>query len=415
MTRLLPPPGPARWLAAGTFAGSVGSGAVVPFTAVFFVHSVGLDGAAVGLGMALASVLGIVVSVPAGWLSDRVGARGTAIALSVLSGAAVASFLVVRSYPAFLLAECLVMVCFAARRVAENTLIGLMLDQDSRVGFKAYQRSVYNLGFSLGTLGAAVPLQLGTRSAYLGLLAAGALMTASVALTTARVPSVSVPAQRHGRDGPRVPRDGHYLAVALLSGLTAVRNSVLMIAVPLWVVGHTDAPPSTASALLVLNTVMVVLLQVRAARGVDEPGRAVGVNTRGSVALCAGCVLYGVAGPLSPGATVTLLLLATACFTWGEMWTSAAGWSFSYDLADPARLGAYQGIFGMGAGLAEVVGPVLATSVIVALGTPGWVLTGAGFVVVALATGPVVARCLARLAPEVPGERAVRPRTRDGK
>ncbi|WP_369229640.1 MFS transporter [Streptomyces sp. R21] len=404
----LPARGPGRWLAAGSFAGAAGLGSVVPFTAVYFTRSVGLGSGAVGLGMSLGSALAVAVLAPAGRLADRVGARVLSIVVSLVAAASMACFLLVNSYGEFLVVACLVTVGLGVRRVAENTLIGQLMDQDSRVEFKAYQRSVYNLGFAVGTLGAAVPLQMGTQAAYAGLITGGALLTATVALTTFRLPSTAFPsakpsvpatARLQHRFGGRGPRDGPYLAVALLSGLLVVRNSVLTIAVPLWVLGHTDAPPSTAALVIGLNTAMVVLLQVSASRRVDSPRAAVRVNTRGALALLVGCLLYGAAGQLPLVHTVVVLVLATVCFTYGEMWTSAAGWCFAYDLADPRAPGAYQGIFGMGTGVADIVGPVTATSVVVALGIPGWAAVGVCFVVAALLTGPVVERCLRRRAP----------------
>ncbi|GAB3955839.1 hypothetical protein GCM10027614_66380 [Micromonospora vulcania] len=40
--------------------------------------------------------------------------------------------------------------------------------------------------------------------------------------------------------------------------------SLLNIALPLWIAGHTRAPAWMISALMLINTVLVVLLQVRA-------------------------------------------------------------------------------------------------------------------------------------------------------
>jgi hypothetical protein len=58
-------------------------------------------------------------------------------------------------------------------------------------------------------------------------------------------------------------------------------------------------------------------------------------------------------------------------FTAGEMWTSAASWTYSYELADPAMHGQYQSVFALGRTGGNVVGSLLA-SVVAALGIIGW-------------------------------------------
>lgn len=402
LTRLIPPSGPNRWLAVGTFTRSAGLGAVIPFMAVYFVRSVGLSAEEVGLGASVASVLGIAASVPAGRLTDRYGAREMTITVSAAAALAMASFALVRSFAAFLATQCLVTVFFSAVRVAESTLVGRLLEEDGRVEFRAYQRTVYNLGFSFGVFGAVLPLQMATKSAYIGLIIGGSVTTATMAVAASRVPSVSGAAERRSLAGIGAVADWPYVLVSVLTGLIAVRHNLLMIAVPLWVIGHTTAPPSTASALLVLNTMLVVLLQVRFSRGASSPLASARVNMRGGLALLLSCVLFAGTASLASWSTVVVLMAAMVCFTFGEMWTAAAGWSFGYDLADPRALGDYQGIFGLGGSIADIIGPVLATGLVVSLGAVGWWAIGGYFMAATALTGPAVRSSLARRTHRMP-------------
>ena len=56
-------------------------------------------------------------------------------------------------------------------------------------------------------------------------------------------------------------------------------------------------------------------------------------------------------------------------------------WQISFDLADPARQGAYYGLWTFGNGLSEIVGPTLVTFALVSLGKPGWALLALMFVI----------------------------------
>lgn len=97
------------------------------------------------------------------------------------------------------------------------------------------------------------------------------------------------------------------------------------------------------SPLLILNTVLVVFLQVRASRGVD------GVES---------------------GATVT----------------RRAGGVFT--LASPHAQGQYQGVFNLGTGGCIALAPLILTTLCIAWGWPGWLVLGPMFVLSGALTIP---------------------------
>lgn len=70
-------------------------------------------------------------------------------------------------------------------------------------------------------------------------------------------------------------------------------------------------------------------------------------------------------------------------------------WGLSCELAPSHALGQYQGLFNTGWQAAEVVAPVLLTTVVIGWGWPGWLLVGALFLLAGLAVPPA-ARWAAR-------------------
>ncbi len=104
-SRLRPPVGPQRVLALAQLTNSVGDGAYYVTSALLHACR-GADPARVGLGLTVAWAIGSLVGVPLGRLADRRGPRGTAVLLALATGAAVASFLVVRGFLPFVLAAC---------------------------------------------------------------------------------------------------------------------------------------------------------------------------------------------------------------------------------------------------------------------------------------------------------------------
>src|SRR5215831_4905086 len=71
----IPARGAGRTLALVSFIDSIGTGLFLAGSAIFFVRSIGLSAAQVGLGLSIAGVVGFATTVPMGVLGDRVGPR----------------------------------------------------------------------------------------------------------------------------------------------------------------------------------------------------------------------------------------------------------------------------------------------------------------------------------------------------
>ncbi|GAA2430379.1 hypothetical protein GCM10010433_33500 [Streptomyces pulveraceus] len=64
------------------------------------------------------------------------------------------------------------------------------------------------------------------------------------------------------------------MAVSALDGIMAMHGSVLVFALPLWIVGHTHAPRWLVGTSVLVSTIMVVILQVGTRRGIDSNASA---------------------------------------------------------------------------------------------------------------------------------------------
>lgn len=391
MSALVPESTEARWLTLGTFASSIGFGAFTASSAIFFVRSVGLTPRDVGIGLTVAGIGGIGGSVLLGHLADSHGPRRLTMILSACQAVLLASYVLVHSFPAFLVVVSMLTVAERGSGVVRNALIASLMGRADRVRIKAYQRSVFNLGVSLGTVAAVVPLQLDSRAAYVALVLGNAVSALVVLACTWRLPGTP-PVGTAGAGGRWVAlRDRPYVAMSLFCGLLTVHHSVLTVGIPIWVAVHTTAPRSVVAVLFFVNTLMSVLLQVRASRGAETVAGAGIVARRGAVVLLPACLLVGLAGLTPVAPAVALLLAGGVLLTMGELWASAATWGLSFELAVPAAQGRYQGVFSLGMTAGSVVGPVLVTGLALPHGVAGWALLGGYFVLVAAAARPVAA------------------------
>jgi MFS family permease len=406
---LLPKDRPGRILAGATFVSAVGFGAFAASSAIFFTKSVGLSAAEVGAGLATAGAVGLLGPVVVGRIADRVGAREVFVALSVLQAALFVSYALVHSFPVFVVVACAFGLVERSAGAVRNAVIAGMTAGGNRVRLKAYLRSVFNLGVSLGAGAAAVPLHLDTRGAYVGLVLVNAGAAALTAVLATALPRIVPPGRAAVQPGAAgrwmALRDIPYLTVAVLCGLLATHHSLLVIALPIWVATQTDAPASVVAALLLLNTVLAIALQVRASRYAGTVPDAICAARRGAWMVATACALVALAAFLPAAAAVAVLVAGVALLTVGELLTSVASWALSFELAVPHAPAQYQGAFALGTSAESVAGPLLATGVVIVLGVPGWLIAAALFLLLGSATRRAAAWAASRRSHLVPLER----------
>ncbi|MEV7691428.1 MFS transporter [Streptomyces bungoensis] len=388
MPALLPKTGSQRVLAVSNFIYTVGSGLYLTAGVLYFTEAVHLPAGQVGLGLGIAGLVALAVGVAVGHLADRHGARGIYAATLVVQALATAGFVLADSFWPFVLAVCTAAAAKAAGIAARSPLIR-HYGGDRPQEFRAYLRAVTNVGVSLGAVLAGWAVQVGSLTAYQLMVLGNAIAFAIAALILSLLPPVA-PVPTSG--GPRwiALRDRPYLLLTALDGVMAIQFKVLTVAIPLWIVDATTAPHWLISATMLTGTVIVVAFQVRASRNVDSPAAGAHAYRRAGVAFLIACSLISLSAGIPAWATVALLLIAVVIHTVGELWHSAAGFEVSFALAPQQATGQYLGVFGLGAGLAEALGPGLLIALCISWGRPGWYVLGAMFALTGLAAPPAV-------------------------
>lgn len=396
---LVPEPRPQRTLALATFVNMIGSGVFMVSAALFFTRSVGLSVAQVGLGMGVAAVVGLFAGVPVGHAADRRGPREIYLLTLCVQGVAMAALAFVHSFWLFLVVLCVGELARSAGTAARGPLVRGVGGADL-ARYRSYLRSVANLAGSCAAVAAGFAVQLDTRPAYLALVLGNALSFVACAAIVTALPSLPpVPAPpTSGRWA--VLKDHGYVAVTALDGVLSIHHQVLLFALPLWIVGHTEAPRWLIGAAALINTALVVLLQVGASRGVDDTVTAGRAMRRSGVAFLAGMAAIAAAAGLPGRLAVIVIVAGIVIHTVGELWHTAGSLELRFGLAPAHAQGQYTGLFGFGTGLANVVAPSVLALFCITWGAPGWWLLGGVFVAVGLVM-PAVVRWAERTRPSV--------------
>lgn len=402
LAALLPANPSVRALAASTLAGSAARGLFVTLSVVFFTRSVGLSAAQVGVGLTVAALVGLLVNVPAGHLADIIGPRRVTVAAGLARALVLIAYLMVDSFWTFLVVATAVTALEAANGTGRSALIATAVPREDQVRSRAILRSVTNVGWAFGAGAAGIALGVDQRSMYVAMIWVCVALSLLATALVLRVPRVAGRAPTS--EGPKLIalRDRPYVALTVLNGVLSLHYGLINVVVPLWVVSRTSAPAWVVAAMLLLNATTVALFQVRASRGSEEVAGGARMQRISSFLLLGACVLYALsAGPPSPGVAVAVLLAGAAIHVLGEMQQAAGGWSISLDLAAPHAHGQYQGLYGMGFGLANMVAPALLTAVVLGGGWVGWLGLGLVFVAAGVLT-PITVRWAQRSRPLAP-------------
>jgi MFS family permease len=394
LRRILPPTKLERDLALQCVLSAFATGSFLTGTAVFFTQIVGLSGAQVGLGMSISGVVTLLLSLPLGRLSDHVGAKPLWAVSALVESLLYFAWPMARSMVTFVALLSLLAAISTAGNTGRNVYRIAVFPREVRVRALAYMRSARNVGYTLGALASGIALAIGTRSAIMAVPVFTGCLLVLNALMVSRLPAIDRPAPpAHDEAADAVPappawRNLGFVTLAMCNGVLSSNQVLLNVVVPLWLVERTDAPHTLLAWLFGTNTVMAVLLQVRASRGSETvPGALRAVRLSGW-AFILSCLVIGVTHETVGWVSIVLIWLGHVTITGAELWQSASDWGFQSELSDHRRLGDYQGVWGLGYQAQPIIFPGLFTFLALQWGQPGWAVIAAIGVLAAVVAHP---------------------------
>nr|WP_157345647.1 MFS transporter [Nocardioides sp. MAH-18] len=383
---------------------ATGEGAFLTGSAVFFTQIVGLSAAQVGIGLTAAGAVSFCFAIPLGKLSDRVGPKRT-WALSAFGTAGL--YLLwpfIGGFATFVVLMVLLELVQSAGWSGRGAYTIDAFPHDERVRSMAFMRAALNIGFTLGAGIGGLALAFDSEA----MLRAVPWLTAAVLVANAvlivRLPdaqhdkSVAAPVEKavatKDKRGSALRNRG-FVGLMTCDGVLGTNQVLLNVVIPLWLVQETDAPHVLLAWLFGTNTVLAVLLQVPAARGVESVATSLRASRISAAFFVGSCLIVLVTHDTIGWVTIALVWLGHVTVTGAELFQSAGHWGFLSELSDPDRRGEYQGASQLGGALGSVWAPALFTFLAMEWGTTGWLLIG-GIIAVAVLAMPAFARAAER-------------------
>jgi MFS family permease len=388
-----------------------GTGLIFTTLTLYGIRVVHMTAARTGLAMTIAGLISLLATMPIGRLADRRGPRDVyRVTLFVLGAAAASYVFFAHSFVSFLIVTTADGLALSSSTTANVTLLRRVGGSDATT-FRSQMTAVVNLGISLGVATAGIAIELNTVTAYRALFLGNALSCLIAVAVLGRLPRYEPLPGAHEESAFTALRDRPFLSYTALAGGMYMQYLVLALLLPVWVVFHTSAPRWTVSAFVIINTVLVVLFQVRVGKTVQTIRQGGDAFRRAGVIFLVSCSAMGLAAGLPAWGALLLLAGAAVLHTYGELWQSSGMFALDFGLAPPHAQGQYQGLAAIGNFAGQAVSPFILVGLVLSGGRLGFVLLGAWFALLGLAT-PAVARWGERTRPAAPpAETAVMPET----
>ncbi|WP_328385240.1 MFS transporter [Streptomyces sp. NBC_00400] len=355
------------WLWTSTLINRLGA-FVATFLALYLTVERGYSASYAGLVGALYGLGGVISSVGAGVLTDRLGRRPTMLAAQLSTAASVALLGFMENPVAIAAVAGVVGMATNASRPAVQAMMADIVAPEDRVRAFSLNYWAINLGFAVSSTAAGLIAQHGYLSLFLG---ESALVLACALVVFWKLPESRPAAGTPGPDnGPdhgggaaptpvsmlTVLRDGRFMTVVGLNLLLALLFQQAYVSMPVSM-GRDGFSSADFGMVIAVNGVLIVLLQIPVTRFIEH--RSPAMLLIGS-ALLAG---YGF-GLTALADSVAVYALAVTVWTLGEIINSPTQMGLVVRLSPLHGRGRYQGMYALSWSIASLTAPLLGGMVI---------------------------------------------------
>ncbi|WP_329280551.1 MFS transporter [Streptomyces sp. NBC_00691] len=373
---------------------SIGTGAFVPVSMLFFLATTSLTLVQVGVALTTAGLLALPAGPLIGGLADMYGAKPLLQAANLAQALGFAGYLVAGQ-------TWQIVVCAwlsSAGRAVSSSCYGVTVTALAAPGRRerwfGLLGSVRNLGYALGGLLSAVAVGFGTHGVWATIVVVNALSYVTAFVLMRAVPNIRPAAGQDAAGGwGRVLRDRRYLSLVAHQLCFAISLFALNIAIPVYAVDVLGLPGWTAGAVFTLNTLMVGFGQGVVVRWLGGRTRS-RVLVAGHACFAAGYLLFLAADRVVALAlAVGVVLLGAVGYTFGEVLCGPITATVAAESAPDALRGRYLALNQLAVTVAGAVAPAALSGLLSGGATTIW-LTLVGVSVLGAALATLIGRVL---------------------
>jgi MFS family permease len=348
------------WLWTSTLVNRLG-GFVATFMALYLTLERGYSASYAGLVASLHGLGGVLSSLGAGVMADRLGRRPTLLLAQTSTAGFVALLGFVHDPVAIAVVAFFVGMASNASRPAVQAVMADIVRPEDRVRAFSLNYWAINLGFAVSSMAAGFIAEFSYLAGFL--IEAGMTLVCAVVVFTKLPESRPVRPAKEGEGGVglgTVVRDGRFMSVVGLSFLVALVFQQGSVGLPV-AMGEAGFSSADYGMAIAVNGVLIVALQIPVTRFIEhrDPRRLLVVSS-----LLAG---FGF-GLTAFAGSVGVFALTVCVWTLGEMVNAPTQTGLVVRLSPVQGRGRYQGVYTLSWSVAGLVAPLLSGFVVDRLG-----------------------------------------------
>lgn len=364
-------------LLAALCVNAFGAGMFYPFALLYFTRATSLSVGTIGLILTTATLITLAVTPVTGALVDRLGSRRLVVTSQVLEATGFAVYLTVSSAVTLFIASLLVTSATRMFYASFSTMIAERADGPDRDRWYGMVGVTQSLAASIsGFLASLIIASIG-QPGFRFVIVFNACCLALSAILLGRVRIERRIAASGSADGGyrSVLRDGAFVRIVASNALFILCSMLPGLGLAVYVTDALHAPLWTVGVLGIIQTGLVVGLQMRVIQSVEGISRIRVMQLAGCVWIVA-CLLF--AGAVVVPAVVLLpcLVLSIACFTVAQMLYVPTARSLAASIGPTALQGRYVAMCEFSWGLAGALGPALFGIAFDVFSAAPWLLMG---------------------------------------
>jgi MFS family permease len=381
-------------LVGALFIDAVGTGMFLPFSLLFFQATTPLPLARIGLGLSVAALVRIPVTIVAGPLTDRFGPRTAVIASQLLQAAGFAGYLFVHGFWQLVAAAVLVQIGNSIFWVAYAPLIFAIAAEGEREHWFALATALRTAGLAAGGLAAGAAVTVGGHGGYIDVAAANGASFILAAFLSARVrtgtatPRRGAAAEAGSWPSSRKPmlHDHAFLGfVAINVGITFLALAI-PLALPVFVVDILHLPKWAPGVALALNATLVAVSAPIVMSAISGRRRR-NVLIASQACMIVALAVFLLVHLLPAGAAVALVLIAILPVAVCEVIQAAVVPAVVTESAPPGAIGRYTSAYQMTFSIGDIIVPVTVAAALHAGAAALWLPLAAVALVDLIAVG----------------------------
>ncbi|MDF3141032.1 MULTISPECIES: MFS transporter [unclassified Streptomyces] len=344
------------WLWTSTLVNRLGA-FVATFMALYLTLDRGYSASYAGLVASLHGLGGVISSLGAGVMTDRLGRRPTLLVAQASTALSVALLGFMHDPVAIAAVAFLVGMASNASRPAVQAMMADIVRPEDRVRAFSLNYWAINLGFAVSSMAAGFIAEV---SYLAGFLIEGGMTMVCAVVVFLKLPESKPVAAAKAAEAEvglgTVLRDRRFMSVVGLSFLVAVIFQQGSVGLPV-AMGEAGFTPADYGLVVAVNGILIVALQIPVTRFIEhrDPGRLLVVS---SVLAGYGFGLTAFAG------SVGVFALTVCVWTLAEIVNAPTQTSLVVRLSPVHGRGRYQGMYTMSWSVAALVAPLMSGFVI---------------------------------------------------